>query len=131
LSPGFNIIWGNLGDSLETLETGVEFLLRYDDGAQLRTIRPVTPYPGSPLYEYAVKNGMLDGVADFYERRHVNSDLASVQFTGLSNEEFHQALCRANKRLLRNYYMKQHGRAVEQTEKLYGGDVGFRGYRQT
>jgi radical SAM superfamily enzyme YgiQ (UPF0313 family) len=131
LSPGFNIIWGNLGDTLETLENGVKFLLKYDDGAQLRTIRPVTPYPGSPLFAEAVKRGALGGVADFYESKHVNSDLASVQFTGLSDFEFHAALCRANKRLLRNYYLKQHGRAVEQTEKLYAGDTGFRGYRQT
>ncbi len=39
ISPGFNIIFGNIGESRETLEKGVEFLLKYDDGAQMRTIR--------------------------------------------------------------------------------------------
>ena len=51
ISPGYNIIFGNIGDNRETLKTGVDFLLKYDDGAQMRTIRPVTPYPGSPLYD--------------------------------------------------------------------------------
>ncbi|MCG2775788.1 MAG: radical SAM protein [Desulfobacterales bacterium] len=49
ISPGFNIIFGNIGDNRETLRKGVEFLLKYDDGAQMRTIRPVTPYPGASL----------------------------------------------------------------------------------
>jgi len=54
ISPGFNVIFGNIGENRETLKKGVDFLLKYDDGAQLRTIRPVTPYPGSPLYYYAI-----------------------------------------------------------------------------
>ena len=32
ISPGFNIIFGNIGDTKETLNKGVEFLLKYDDG---------------------------------------------------------------------------------------------------
>ena len=46
ISPGLNIIFGNLGDNRQTLNKGVE-LLKDDDGAQMRTIRPVTPYPGA------------------------------------------------------------------------------------
>jgi len=69
ISPGFNIIWGNIGDTAETLNKGVEFLLKYDDGAQLRTIRPVTPYPGSDLYYYALGNGLLKDCEDFYENK--------------------------------------------------------------
>ena len=47
----------------ETLEKGVKFLLKYDDGAELRTIRPVTPYPGSPLYYYSIKNTNENDIA--------------------------------------------------------------------
>ena len=46
ISPGLNIIWGNIGDTVETLSKAVDFLLKFDDHTQLRTIRPVTPYPG-------------------------------------------------------------------------------------
>lgn len=59
ISSGYNIIFGNIGENKETLDIGVEFLLEYDDGAQLRTIRPVTPYPGYPLYYYAIEKGLL------------------------------------------------------------------------
>ena len=80
------------------LQKGVDFLLKYDDHAQLRTIRPVTPYPGSPLYYYAIEKGLLKDCADFYENKHTNSDLLSVNFTGLSNKEFHHLLFEAGYR---------------------------------
>ncbi|KXS40473.1 MULTISPECIES: B12-binding domain-containing radical SAM protein [unclassified Candidatus Frackibacter] len=132
ISPGFNIIFGNIGENEETLKKGVEFLLKYDDHSQLRTIRPVTPYPGSPLYYYAIDNGLLDGVEDFYENKHVNSDLLSVNFTELSDEEFHKALYEANKTLIENYYKHQLDSSIETAKKLYFElDETFRGFRQS
>lgn len=131
ISPGFNIIFGNIGENRETLEKGVEFLLKYDDGAQRRTIRPVTPYPGSPLYYYAIEKGLLKDCADFYENKHINSDLLSVNFTQLSDEEFYSALLVANSRLLTNYYQKRLESVLAQTRNLYiNKDAGFRGFRQ-
>ncbi len=132
ISPGYNIIFGNIGENRETLRKGVEFLLKYDDHAQLRTIRPVTPYPGSPLYEHAIAQGMLSGPEEFYESRHVNSDLLSVNFTELSDAEFHKALLEANKTLLENYYAYQLADQLKVAERLYtSGDATFRGFRQT
>ncbi|MBI5240028.1 MAG: B12-binding domain-containing radical SAM protein [Elusimicrobia bacterium] len=132
ISPGFNIIFGNIGDSRETLRKGVDFLLRYDDGAQMRTIRPVTPYPGSPLFDHAVEKGLLKDCADFYENKHLNSDLLSVNFTELSDEEFHQALFDANRRLIENYHQHQARRTVSAARSLYiGRDASFRGFRQS
>jgi len=61
ISPGLNIIFGNIGENHDVLRKDVDFLLKYDDHTQLRTIRPVTPYPGSPLYYYAIEKGLLDG----------------------------------------------------------------------
>ncbi|MCU0595419.1 MAG: B12-binding domain-containing radical SAM protein, partial [Desulfobacterota bacterium] len=132
ISPGVNIIFGNIGETRETLLKGVEFLLKYDDGAQLRTIRPVTPYPGSDLYDHAIQAGLLKDVEEFYEKRHTNSDLMSVNFTNLTDEEFHQALCEANKRLIENYFENKKKVLFRQTERLYlEHDTTFRGYRQT
>ena len=107
ISPGLNIIWGNIGDNKGTLRKGVEFLLEYDDGAQLRTIRPVTPYPGSPLYYYAIGKGLLRDCEDLYENKHINSDLVSVNFTDMSDDEFHRSLMEANLSLIENYYKKK------------------------
>ena len=131
ISPGLNIIFGNIGDNRQTLAKGVEFLLKYDDGAQLRTIRPVTPYPGSPLYYYAIEKGLLKDCEDFYENKHVNSDLLTVNFTDLDDEEFHLSLFEANKEILANYYQKKLANSIDECKKLYlESDASFRGFRQ-
>ncbi len=132
ISPGYNIIFGNIGENADTLQKGVDFLLKYDDHAQLRTIRPVTPYPGCPLYYYAIEKCLLKDVADFYENTHINSDLLSVNFTDLSDEEFYKLLFEANRTLLENYYKYQLEHQINTTKKLYfEKDVTFRGFRQT
>ena len=131
ISPGFNIIFGNIGDTKETLEKGVEFLLKYDDHAQLRTIRPVTPYPGSPLYYHAIEKGLLKDVEDFYKNKHINSDLLAVNFTDMTDEEFHRVLLEANKRLLTHYYNSQMEEMTRVAEDLYlNRNASFRGFRQ-
>ncbi len=132
ISSGFNIIFGNIGDSKRTLEKGVKFLLKYDDGAQLRTIRPVTPYPGSPLYYAAIEKGLLKDIEDFYENRHLNSDLVSVNFTDMEDHEFHAALLDANTRLISNYFKQKRDDVIRQAQELYlTGNADFRGFRQT
>lgn len=132
ISAGYNIIFGNIGENRETLKKGVEFLLKYDDGAQMRTIRPVTPYPGSPLYYHAIEKGILKDVEDFYENKHINSDLLSVNFTDMCDEEFYTCLMEANTALLENYYKNKLKEVTNITRNLYlNKDVSFRGYRQT
>lgn len=130
ISPGFNIIFGNIGETRESLQMGVEFLLKYDDHSQLRTIRPVTPYPGSPLYYYAIEKGLLKDCQDFYENKHTNSDLLSVNFTEMTDAEVHKALYEANSILINHYYQKAKENVLEKAKKLYlEKDATFRGFR--
>jgi len=130
ISPGLNIIFGNIGDNEEALNKGVEFLLKYDDGAQLRTIRPVTPYPGCELYRYAIEKGLLKDCEDFYENKHVNSDLLTVNFTNISDDKFDKLLLEANTRLINNYFNNRLKATLEEARKLYlDRNVGFRGFR--
>jgi radical SAM superfamily enzyme YgiQ (UPF0313 family) len=132
ISPGYNIIFGNIGENLEVLRKDVEFLLKYDDCAQMRTIRPVTPYPGSPLYDYAIEKGLLRDCGDFYENKHINSDLLCVNFTELSDDAFHKALYEANSTLIENYFSKKKQQVKQQAADLYlGKNANFRGFRQT
>jgi len=132
ISPGYNIIFGNIGENRETLQKGVNFLLKYDDGAQMRTIRPVTPYPGSPLYYSAIEKGLLKDCEDFYEYKHVNSDLLAINFTDMTDEEFHQALFEANSCLMENYFKKKKDNFIQQAKELYvDKDANFRGFRQS
>lgn len=132
ISPGFNIIFGNIGENREILKKDVDFLLKYDDGAQFRTIRPVTPYPGSDLYYHAIEQGLLKDCEDFYENKHVNSDLLAVNFTDMTDDEFHSALFDANKVLIDNYFEKKKLLHTAQMDNLYNNhDVYFRGFRQS
>lgn len=132
LHPGLNVIWGNIGDNAETLRKGVKFIIKYTTYAQLRTIRPVTPYPGSPLYYYAIENGLLEGPEDFYDRKHVNSDLFTVNFTEHTEEQCYQLLLEANTELIEDYIGHQKKSYMEQLKKLYlERDTSFRGFRQT
>lgn len=132
ISPGLNIIFGNIGETRETLRKGVDFLLKYDDYSYLRTIRPVTPYPGSPLYYYAIEQGLLKDCEDFYENKHLNSDLLSVNFTDLTEEEFYDALLEANATLLNKYCAHLQQSYARQLLQLYKDkDASFRGFRPT
>ena len=132
--PRLNFIFGNKGDNRKTIEKAVNFLLKYDDFAQKRTIRPVTPYPGSPLYYDAIAMGSLDKdnpAEDFYEKKHLNSDLICTNFTELTDEEFYECLKWANTKLMENYYNKQRDGTLSQIKSLYDDkDVTFRGFRQ-
>ena len=131
ISPGFNMIFGSLGDNQDTLDRAVQFLLKYDDGSELRTIRPVTPYPGSPLYYYAIEQGLLKDCEDFYEHKHSNSDLLAVNFTSMSDEQFHLSLFEANTKLIQNYYANQTKKVIDNARKVYVDlDVSFRGFRR-
>ncbi len=132
VSPGFNIIWGNIGENEKTLLAGVRFLLKYDDHSQLRTIRPVTPYPGSPLYYHAIGTGKLKGIEDFYENKHKNSDLPAVNFMNIPDQTVNTCLLYTNKILLENYHNHKFSEQVSQFERLYlHNDITFRGLRQT
>ena len=131
LTPGLNFLWGNIGDTEDTLGEMVEFLLRYDRCMELRTIRPVTPYPGSPLFDYAVENGYLSGIEDFYENKHINSDLLTCNFMDIPAAVVaHDMLYRANSKLIENYYIKNYARTWYRACELYTKrDKTFRGYR--
>ena len=132
IAPGFNMLWGNIGDNYDTLQKATNFLLKYDDQGQMRTIRPVTPYPGSPLYAEAKQRGLLKDCADFYENKHVNSELLAVNFTELSDAEFHECLQSANMALISNYYEKLEERVLATAIELYTNhNTTFRGFRQT
>lgn len=132
ISPGYNIIFGNIGETKESLKKGVDFLLKYDDHSQLRTIRPVTPYPGSPLYYHAIEKGLLKDCEDFYENKHLNSDLLAVNFTDMTDDEVHAALCEANKTLIKHYYLNKLETSNNICDDLYlNRNTSFRGFRQT
>ncbi|MEY8422993.1 radical SAM protein [Lachnospiraceae bacterium 38-14] len=132
ISPGLNIIYGNINEPLSAIDDAVEFLLKYDDHAQLRTIRPVTPYPGTELFQYALDKGLVKDTEDFYENKHVNSDLLAVNFTQYRDDEIYEALYNANMKLIHKYEEVQNISIEKNCYDLYRNkNTSFRGFRQT
>ena len=76
--------------------------------------------------------GLLKDCEDFYENKHTNSDLLAINFTDMSDDEFHKCLFEANSRLLESYFQKKKFSTIEQAGKLYlEKNANFRGFRQT
>jgi radical SAM superfamily enzyme YgiQ (UPF0313 family) len=130
LSPGLNLLWGFPENTESDLFEEVEFLKKYSPNDELRTIRPVTPYPGCPLFERAKSENLVKDAEDFYENLHVNSDLLSVNFMDYPDAQAHEMLYWANTDLITNYYHKKLDISLESAKDLYlNNNTEFRGFR--
>lgn len=130
LSPGLNFLWGFPLNVEQDLFDEVDFLLKYDPCHELRTIRPVTPYPGCRLYDEAIEKGLIENAEDFYESKHQNSDLISVNFMDIPTKKAHEMLFRANNQLISNYMKKRKQGMISNSVELYiQGNSNFRGWR--
>ncbi len=126
---GFNIIFGNIGDTRESLRKSLNLLTEYNDYGQLRTIRPVTPYPGSPLYDVAIERGLLTGPEDFYQK-HRNVELLTCNFTDIPDDEFHWWLQNANFDIIEQYFDRLKSDMQTDFAKVYQNkELSFRGAR--
>jgi len=135
IGMGLNFLWGNIGDTEKSLFENVKFLNKYNTYKQIRTIRPPTPYPGSELYYIAIRNGLLNGAEDFFNK-FKNSDLYMVNFTDIPIKRYYELLFEANKELILDHYantsndMKSANDLIKQFENLYfNGNIEFRGAR--
>lgn len=132
---GLNSLWGEPGDDEETLKNNAAFIMKHNLYDQVRTIRPVTPYPGCDLYYYAIESGLLAGPEDFFSR-FVNSDLITVNFTGIPDKLCYEMLLEINSTLVRDHFEHTSGdmeaaeRLIEKFRQLYAGEItNFRGVR--
>lgn len=132
---GLNFIWGNKGDTEESLRNNVKLIKKYNTYDQIRTIRPVTPYPGCELYYEAIEKGLLTGPEDFFNK-FKNSDLLTVNFTDIPQEKFYKLLFEANKDLIIDHFIHttkdvaEANRLIKNFYDLYFEDkILFRGAR--
>jgi radical SAM superfamily enzyme YgiQ (UPF0313 family) len=132
---GLNFIWGNIGDTEESLKNNVKLIKKYNSYDQIRTIRPVTPYPGCDLYYEAIKRGLLSGPEDFFDK-FKNSDLLTVNFTDMPEDRLYKLLFEADKELILDHFMHT-TKDMESAYKLindfydlyFRGKITFRGAR--
>lgn len=135
LGIGLNFLWGNIEDTEDSLRGNVKLIKELNAYYQLRTIRPVTPYPGCDLYYEAIKRRLLSGPDDFF-KRFKNSDLLTVNFTDIPDREFYRLLFEANRELILDHYehttqnMEEADSLISQFYSLYfEGNYKFRGAR--
>lgn len=125
---GLFFIWGNIGDTEQTLSEDVAFIKKYNTYKDIRTIRPPTPYPGAPLYDYAIGKKLLTGPEDFF-KKYTNGDLLTVNFTDIADKKFYELLLEANRDLIFDYYdhtTRQYDEAeslVKTYSDLYSGKI--------
>lgn len=136
IGMGINIIWGMPGDCEESLRGNAEFIKKYNQYDQIRTIRPVTPYPGSPLYYLALEKNFLSGPQDFFNR-FKNSDRIMVNFTEMSIGSIYKILLEVNTDLIYDHFknttnnMNAAKKMVEDLANLYKNeDYIYTGPRQ-
>ena len=132
IGMGLNFIWNNLGDDENSLKENVKLIKKYNTYYHCRTIRPVTPYPGSDLYYHAIKTGKLKGPEDFFNK-FKNSDLITVNFMDMPDARTYELLLEANTELILDHYqhtsgdMKEAERLIQQFKDLYSGkELKFR-----
>jgi len=95
-------MFGNIGETAQSVKKTVEVLKKYG-GRDERLLRPVTPYPGSPLYQYALDKGLLRDHEHFWEISK-NPDLLTINFTEMDDEAFYKVLYEANVELIEDFH---------------------------
>lgn len=138
LNMTINVLWALPGDTAESLEKNVQFVLEYSSWNECRTIKPATPYPGSPLYDLAIETGKLANAEDFFEK-HINLDLITVNYMDMPIHRAYKLLYDANARLIDAYFENatepemSYGDAEEQKKGFHDlyfkKDTTFRGVR--
>jgi len=129
IHPALNMLFGHIGDNAKSLQDSMDILFEYNTYYQIRTLRPPTPYPGSPLYYHAIEKGFLKDGEDFY-KKHTNVENLVVNFTELSDDEFYRLIYEANKKLIRSYYNHKVEEAEKSFHKVYfEKDYSYRGPR--
>jgi len=128
IEQGLNIIWGNIGDTEESLRLGADFLIKYNNTHNVRTVKPVTPYPGTPLYHYALEKKLLKGPADFYEK-YQNSDRLTCNFTDIEDGKFYELLYKANSKIMKAYHKKAGEEADAAFQEVYFNYDPVKGFR--
>lgn len=109
---GLNVIWGYPPDDLSTMQLNAEYCMKYNHYQSLRTIRPVTFYPGCEGYYDCIKKGIITGADDFFKRFR-NSDLITMNYTKHPDELCYLWLFATNKMLIEDHYAHTGGDIAE------------------
>lgn len=96
-----HVMLGNPGDSKETVEETIQYVLKLDP--KTATFGVCTPYPGTPLFEEVAKKcpELKDGTASDFSKLHI-SGLYNEHYTSLTKTDLEEAV----KRAYRKFYLR-------------------------
>ena len=89
IDRGVSIQMGQPGETKQEIEKTVELLMKHIDEYTTPSATITTPYPGSHLYGQAIRDGLIKGPEDFYNR-YKNISNISVNFSALSDKELNE-----------------------------------------
>ncbi|MCX5711450.1 MAG: radical SAM protein [Candidatus Omnitrophica bacterium] len=109
IDRGVSIQMGQPGETKEEIEKTIALMLNHTDEYTTPSVTMTTPYPGSHLYEYALKIGLLKGPDDLYNRYKGVCNL-SVNFTTLEDSKLVEIYHRAARMLIEKKWeaLKKH-----------------------
>jgi anaerobic magnesium-protoporphyrin IX monomethyl ester cyclase len=95
------VMFGQPMETLQSLDKTKELLKQLIDGHEEypRDIRRLTPYPGTEIYQWAVKNGKLKNEEHFFEI-FKGAHQSGFNLTNLSDEDFEAHLKSANEEVV-------------------------------
>lgn len=103
LGIGLNFLFGFPKDTIQTLWDNVAFIKQYNYYDQCRTLRPPSPFPGSPLLTTAVEMGFIKHENEFFDL-FKNSDLRMFDYSGIPDDVYYEELLKANTELVLDHY---------------------------
>lgn len=102
------VMFGQPGENRETLASTKKLLLEIMDPHERdRSIRPLTLYPGTTIFRWAMRNGYIRDEEDFFEK-YKHAGTLSVNFTELNDNDFLEELSKAN-REVKDTFSKRYG----------------------
>jgi len=92
-------IFGDPAETLDTMQTTIDWVFENRDLLDRVSLEPITLYPGSTLYQNAVKSGIISNTADF-----IQNGCPLINVSRLTNDQYHrmvhEILPAANKKLM-------------------------------
>jgi len=106
--PILQFIFGYPGENLETIRDTIDFFRRIDVGEI--EFSPITPLPGTELWDYSIQNKIIQDEAGFLEKLdggYMGDSPVLVNFTSFSDDELNR-LRRWAENTIRLNYIKRH-----------------------
>ena len=107
LQPIVQVMFGYPGETRETIQETINLFARVDHPGE--EFSPVTPLPGTELWDYTLEKGLIDNEVDFLERLdggYMPDAPVLVNYTSFTDAEYDAIRKKAEREIRDNYYRR-------------------------